>query len=97
MNDILKSWLVSIVKHGLSILAAYFIKRGLIDPASITDANLGLVAAGLATGAISLGWVLWGKLRQHNLVEAALEAPSGTPIGVVKTEAEAKPVLKAIL
>jgi len=92
-TQILKSTAISVVKHFLSIGAAYLIAKGLVAPTILTEGNVAVLASGVVAGGISLGWIIQGKLKTRNLVIAAKNAPADTPMSVIKTEAAALPLL----
>lgn len=93
MNDVLKAVLISILRHILGIIAAFLISRGLLSPEVANDNNLLVLAGGFATGLIALALIVYNKLKTHNLVQAAMEAPAGTSIRTVKATADQKPLL----
>ena len=93
VSEILKSTLISIVRHFLSIAAAYLISKGLVAPEILSDGNLIILATGIATAIISLSWIVYQKLKTHRLVEAARVAPANAPIEEIKAAAEKKPLL----
>ena len=92
-QDVLKSILISIVRHFLGIIAAYLVSKGLLSPEVASEGNLLVLAGGIAAGIITLGWIVYNKLKTRNLVQAAVEAPAGTPLRVIKADAEAKSLL----
>jgi hypothetical protein len=91
-GEILKSILIAVVRHFLSILAAWLISKGLVSAELLSENNLLILAGGVAAALISLGWITYNKLKLRNLVEAAHEADPNTKMSVVKTEAAAKPL-----
>src|SRR5688500_15763048 len=92
-GDILRSTLVSIIRHFLSILAAYLISKGLVQPEILSEGNLAVLATGIVAALVSLGWVVYNKLKTRNLVQAAAEAPANASMATIKADAEAKPLL----
>lgn len=92
-GEILKSVLISIVRHFLGIVAAYLVSRGLVSQELASEGNLLILAGGIVAALTTLGWIVYNKLKTRNLVQAALEAPTNTPIGMVKLAADEKPLL----
>lgn len=91
-TEILKSSLVSIIRYFLAIIAAYLIKKGLVSADIASEQNLLVLAGGLATAVITLGWMLYTKLKTRNLIQAAQEAPAGTSMNTIKANAAEKPL-----
>lgn len=92
-TEILSSTLVSVVRHFLSIAAAYLISKGLVAPEVLSEANIGILAAGGGAALISLGWIVYNKLKHQRELRVAIDAPPGTPIGIVKADASELPLL----
>ena len=91
--EIVKSTLVSIVRHFLSIVAAYLISKGLVSPEILSESNLLILAGGIAAGLISLAAILYQKLKVHRLVEAARVAPANADMVDIKRDAANQPLL----
>lgn len=91
--EILKSVLVAVIRHFLSIAAAWLIAKGIVAPEILSEDNVIVLAGGVTFALISLGWIIYNKLKTHNLVEAAHEAQPYTSIAEVKQAAAAKPLL----
>jgi hypothetical protein len=91
--EILKSVLVAVIRHLLSIAAAWLISKGMVAPEILSDNNILVLAGGVTAALISLGWIVYNKLKVRNLVEAAREAAPLTPITTIKENAAAKPLL----
>ena len=80
MDDILTRFIGPLVRWGLAIVAGFFAQRGFtFDENFWADTALALTAALAA-----LLWSLWQKYAAAKLAKAALVAPSGTPMAVVK-------------
>jgi hypothetical protein len=90
--QIVKSTAISIVRHFLSIGAAYLISKGLVAPEILSESNLLILAGGVVAGTISLGLIIRQKLKTRNLVQAARETPAGTSMEQIKDIANAKPL-----
>lgn len=93
-SQILKSILVAVVRHFLSIAAAWLIAKGLVAPETLSENNVLTLAGGVTAALISLGWIIYNKLKGRNLVEAAREAQPYTSMADIKLNAAAKPLLK---
>jgi hypothetical protein len=91
--QILKSVLVAIIRHLLSIASAWLISKGIVAPETLSDDNVLTLAGGIAAALVSLGWIVYNKLKTRNLVEAAREASPGTTIAVIKESAAAMPLI----
>lgn len=87
VTTILKSVLIGIVSRGLAIVSAWAIAKGLVAPELLSADNLAVLAVGIASGLITLGWLVRAKIRNWYLVQAAKDAPQGTQMSVIKTEA----------
>lgn len=92
-GEILKSILVAVVRHLLSIAAAWLISKGVVAPETLSEGNLLTLAGGISAAIISLGWIVYNKLKTRNLVEAAREAWPHDPIETIKENAAAKPLI----
>lgn len=93
-TEILRSTAISIVRHFLSIVAAWLISKGLVAPEILSEGNLLILAGGVVAGGVSLWLIIRQKLKTRNLVEAAQEAAPGTSMEKIKDVADAKPLLK---
>lgn len=92
-GEILKSVIVAIVRHCLSIAAAWLISKGIVEPDTLSESNLLILAGGISAGLISLGWIVYNKLKTRNLVEAAREAQPYESMAEIKETAAAKPLI----
>lgn len=81
------------VRHFLSIAAAYLIAKGLVAPEVLSESNLLILAGGVVTALVSLGWIVYRKLEQHRLVQTALNSPKGTSLEDAKKDAAHEPLL----
>lgn len=93
VTEILRSAAVAVVRHFISIVAAYLISKGLVAPEILSESNLLVLAGGVVTALISLGWIIYRKLSQHRLVQAALNAPAGAKLETVERDAAHEPLL----
>lgn len=93
VTEILKSALISVIRHFLSILAAYLISKGLVAPEILSEGNILILAGGVAAGLVSLAWIIYRKLYTHRLIEAARIAPANADMDEIKKDAAATPLL----
>lgn len=99
MNEsttILKTIAIAIVRHLLSIVAAWLISKGIVAPEVLSVENLTVLAGGAAMGLLSLGLLVINKLRARNMVVAAMEAPAGTLLGVIEANASEKSLTEGL-
>lgn len=80
MDDILTRFIGPLVRWVLAIVAGFFAQRGFtFDENFWSDTAISLTAALAA-----LLWSLWQKYAAAKLAKAALLAPAGTPMAVIK-------------
>lgn len=72
MNPLLQAALGSILRHILTIVAGYFVGKGIWTP---EDANTYIVSAVAAV--LALGWSLWAKYKDAIFRRVAMKLPAG--------------------
>lgn len=92
-NEIIKSSAISYVNHFLTLAFAYLTQHGLRQPEILNPANMLVLAGAIVAGLASLGMVIYRRATTHNVIETARNAPAGTSIGIIKTEAAELPKL----
>jgi hypothetical protein len=92
-SEILTSTLISIARHFISIVAAYLISKGLVAPDILSEGNIAILASGLAFALISLGAIVYKKLKTLRLLKAAQQADAGERMSVIKATASSMPLL----
>lgn len=78
-NELLKSWLASIIRIGGTGAWVYLVSKGYVSDAQVTQ--LISILAGMI---VMLGWSLWAWIHTQKTVEKALELPAGTSRSVLK-------------
>src|SRR6266487_4523560 len=92
-SDILKKILVNAINHGFTLLAAWLISKGIVSKDILTPENLAILAGGAVAGLISLFMVVYRRIKERYMVEAAKRADITTPNTII--EAAAKAAIKA--
>jgi hypothetical protein len=92
-ESITKKVLVAYVNHGFTLLFAYLTQKGLRADGVLTPENILILATGAVSGGLSLGMVIYRKLKARRLVEAARVAPAGVSLEVIKSDAAAMPLI----
>lgn len=87
VSTILKSVLIGVISRGLAIVSAWLIAKGLVAPELLDSTNVAILATGIAGALITLGWLVFVKIRTWYLVEAARKSQPGTPMSEVKEKA----------
>lgn len=79
MQTILLQILGSVLRALLGSVFLWMVKEGWITEGQIPE----LVTA-LATGVVTLGWIIWAKVRQNRVVQTALTTKPGKTLADVE-------------
>lgn len=91
--SIVRGTLTAYANHGLTLLFVYLGQKGLRAEGVLTPENIAILSGSLVSGGASLAMQIYRKLKARRLVQAAIEAPAGTSLEVVKADAAALPLL----
>jgi hypothetical protein len=83
MNPLAAAAIGAIIRFFLTIGAGYFVSKGIW-----TQAEAGDYVAAATLALVGLGWSLWQKYKTRLFIQAALDAPQGTPEATVKAMAK---------
>src|SRR5688572_15084305 len=83
MSAIYKQFATTVVRWFLTIISAWFIRKGIISEGD-ASAWLPEMAAGIVGALASLGWALWTRIQHRIGFLAALDLPSGSQPSDVK-------------
>lgn len=87
-TQIAKSTLIAVISRVLVVASAWAVSKGIFAEGTLSSGEVLILAAGIAGGAISLGWIVVAKIRTWYLVEAARKAAPGEKMSVIKAEAK---------
>ena len=83
MDDLLSRFVGPFIRHGVVWVFNFLIAWGIFTGEEASTLTTEIVVA-LTAGAVALIWSLWQKYAAAKLAKAALAAPAGTPMAVVK-------------
>jgi membrane protein DedA with SNARE-associated domain len=87
MNPLLAQALGAIIRHFLTILAGYFVAKGIWSPEQ-ADQYVTSAAVAIVSGLVAIGWSLWNKHKGRLRLEAAMRLPAGASEQQVKDAAD---------
>lgn len=74
MQEMIKQWLASLVRHALSGVIVWLMAKGDLSSDQINNVILGIVGIGVA-----VGWSFINKWFLDSQINTALKLPAGTP------------------
>lgn len=75
MNPLFQAAAGSVLRHFLTMGAAYLVTRGIWTP---EEASAYVTAAAMFL--VGIGWAIWHKSKVHAKIEAALALPAGSTL-----------------